>query len=209
MGWNNSTGWPTAYFVNQAGGFGLGVTGDTTLDGDLFVSGSKYGYVVDLVLNAGSETLERGDVVAVVGVDAPLLGEIPVMRVVKANADNASAIVGIVDKLYQPCQKAAEELQAGETCGGYVGEATAIQPGQYASVVTLGAYGYLKADASYGAIKAGDLLSISPDQAGVASNAQQITVSGVSFYAPGTIIGKALGSLDSGSGYIAVFVSLK
>ena len=60
-----------------------------------------------------------------------------------------------------------------------------------------------------GAIQAGDLLSISPDQAGVASSAQQITVSGVSFYAPGTIIGKALGSLNSGSGYIAVFVSLK
>lgn len=209
FGVNNTAGWYIAYLSNQnISGPALGVSGDAYVFGELTVTGSKTGYVVDLSLNPGSAPLERGDVVSVVGVDTPILGEIPVIRVVKANSSNASAIVGVVDKLYLPCDRPAEELEPGESCGGYVDEAATIQPGQYFSVVTLGAYGYLKAYASYVAIKAGDLLSISPTD-GVAGVAQQITVSGVSFYAPGTVIGKALGSLDYGSGYLAVFVSLK
>jgi hypothetical protein len=73
-------------------------------------------------------------------------------------------------------------------------------------VVTLGAYAYLKVDASAGPILAGDLLTAS-DSFGRAAKARQLSVQGVSFYAPGTIIGKALGNLDSGTGYIPVFVS--
>lgn len=210
IGVNADSGYYTAWLNNLTGSTGNGFysKGFTYLEGNLTVTGSKSGYVVDIALNASSEPLERGDVVAVVGVDAPVLGEIPVMRVVKANSGNAASIVGVVDQLWEPCQKPAEELQAGEACGGYDYEATLFQPGQYISVVTLGAYGYLKVDASYGPIHAGDLLSISPT-AGVAAQAQQITVSEVSFYAPGTILGKALQDFDSGSGYIAVFVTLK
>jgi hypothetical protein len=61
----------------------------------------------------------------------------------------------------------------------------------------LGAFAYLKVDASTGAIKAGDLLSVSP-VAGVAAKATMITVDGASFFAPGTIIGKAISGLESG-----------
>jgi hypothetical protein len=209
-GANNDLSWYTAWLYNDdVNGSALGVIGDTYIQGDLTVTGAKSGFVVDIALNAGDQPLERGDVVAVVGAAPPVMGEIPVMRVVKANAANAASIVGVVDRLWLPCDKPAEEVIDGQACGGYVDEATTIQPGQYVSVVTLGAYAYLKADASYGAIKAGDLLSISPMTEGVAGAAQQITVSGVSFYAPGTIIGKALGTLDAGTGYIAVFVSLK
>jgi hypothetical protein len=204
-------GYYTAFFNNLGGTASspaLGTIGSATINGNLTVTGSKSGYVVDIVLNAGTEPLERGDVVAVVGVDTPILGEIPVMRVEKANAANASAIVGVVDKLYEACAKSPEELQPGEACGGFKDDVTTIQPGQYMGVVTLGAYGYLKVDTTSGAIHAGDLLSVSKTQ-GVAGVAQQISVEGVSFYAPGTIIGKALGELEAGSGYIAVFVSLK
>lgn len=186
---------------------GLYVQGETYLAGYLTVGGGKSGYVVDIAYNAGSEPLERGDVVVVIGMDAPVVGEIPVMRVQKATPETASAIVGVVDVLFEPCNRPAEELQAGEACGGYTPEVTTIQPGQYLGVVTLGAFQWLKVDAST-PIKAGDLLSISPT-AGVAAKATQITLEGYSFYAPGTIIGKALQDMDAGTGYIAVFVSLK
>jgi len=209
IGISNDTNYFAGAFYNYNGNDdpGLYVGGETYLAGYLTVGAGKSGYVVDIALNAGSEPLERGDVVVVVGMDAPVVGEIPVMRVQKATPETASGIVGVVDVLYEACDRPAEEMQAGEGCGGYNPDVTTIQPGQHLGVVTLGAFQWLKVDAST-PIKAGDLLSISPT-AGVAAKAQQITIEGYSFYAPGTIIGKALQDLDSGTGYIAVFVSLK
>ncbi len=113
---------------------------------------------------------------------------------------NATSIMGVVDVLFTPCDKPQDSLQSGEKCGGFDPSVTIIQPGQYLSVVTLGAYGYINVDATKDPIQPGDLL-VSTDT-GVAAKAVQITVNGVSFYAPGTIIGKALGSLDSGVGFI-------
>ena len=180
--------------------FCFGKPGDLTVGGTIFP-------LTPLAINAGSEPLERGDVVVVVGMEAAILGEHPVMRVQKATPETASGIVGVVGVLYEACDKSPEELQTGEACGKLNHDVTTIQPGQYLSLVTQGVFEWLKVDAST-PIKAGDLLSISPS-AGVAARAQQITVEGVSFFAPGTIIGKALQDLESGTGFIAVFVSLK
>jgi hypothetical protein len=66
----------------------------------------------------------------------------------------------------------------------------------------------VKADASFGAIKCGDLLT-SSNTAGCAMKAQPVDVGGVKIYQPGTIIGKALESLDTGTGLIKVFVTLQ
>jgi hypothetical protein len=210
IGYTASTAYFAAAFYNTNGDTypGLLVQGDSYLNGDLTVTGAKSGYVVDVAVNAGSEPLERGDVVVVVGVEAPVLGDIPLMQVVKATPETASGIVGVVDVLWETCSKSADELEAGESCGGFNHDATSIQPGQHLGVVTLGAFQWLKVDATGAPIKAGDLLSISPS-AGVAAKAQMITIDGYSFYAPGTIIGKALQDLESGSAVIAVFVSLK
>jgi hypothetical protein len=208
MAATDSTNYAAAVYNNNGNtASGLWVTGNTDLDGNLTVSGLIYGTLAPMAVNAGSEQLERGDVVAVVGMDAPVVGQIPVLRVQKATPETASAIVGVVDALYEACAKSAQELQPGESCGGYRPDVTTIQPGQYLGVVTLGAFQWLKVDAST-PIKAGDLLSISPT-AGVAAKAVEITIDGYSFYAPGTIIGKALQDFESGTGYIAVFVSLK
>ena len=198
----------TGYFRSLiTDGDALGTAGSAYIGGDLTVTGAKSGYVADVAVNAGSEPLERGDVVVVVGMDEPILGDIPVMRVQRATAETASGIVGVVDVLYETCAKPADQVQEGEACGGFRHSITTIQPGQHLGVVTLGAFQWLKVDAST-PIKAGDLLSISATS-GVAAKAQQITIDGYSFYAPGTIIGKALQDLDAGTGYIAVFVSLK
>lgn len=66
----------------------------------------------------------------------------------------------------------------------------------------------IKADADTGAIQRGDLLTTSPNP-GHAMRAEPVDVGGVEIYRPGTIIGKALESLDAGQGLIEVFVALQ
>jgi len=80
--------------------------------------------------------------------------------------------------------------------------ATSASPGRYCSVVTLGAYKAVKADASFGAIRAGDLLTTSSH----AGYAMKVTDKAA---ASGAIIGKALSSLEKGIGNVTVMVTLK
>jgi hypothetical protein len=81
-------------------------------------------------------------------------------------------------------------------------------PGGYVSVVTLGAYKRIKVDASFGAIKPGDVLTTSTTP-GHAMKAAPVVVSGIEIYRPGTILGKALEPLAQGTGVIKVFVSMR
>jgi hypothetical protein len=167
--------------------------------------GGKSGYVVDIALNDGTEPLEKGDVVVISGYDAPVVGSVPVVRVRKATAANSEGVMGVVDVQYVPCADSSS-LQAGQACGGFETSVTTIRPGEYLGVVTLGAYEAIKVDATAGPIRPGDLLATSVST-GHAMKAAQLSVQGVDFYAPGTIIGKALGSLEGGTGVIPVFVS--
>lgn len=64
-----------------------------------------------------------------------------------------------------------------------------------------------KASAENGAIQPGDLL-VSSDTPGHAMRADPLEVDGVEFYSPGTILGKAMESLDQGTGVILVLISL-
>ena len=66
----------------------------------------------------------------------------------------------------------------------------------------------VKADASYAQIKRGDLLTTSTTE-GHAMKAQPVGVGGVEIHRPGTIIGKAMEPLESGTGLIEVFVTLQ
>jgi len=66
----------------------------------------------------------------------------------------------------------------------------------------------VKADASYAPIKRGDLLTTSPT-AGHAMKAQPVEIGGVEIHRPGTIIGKAVEPLESGTEMIEVFVTLQ
>jgi hypothetical protein len=63
-------------------------------------------------------------------------------------------------------------------------------------------------DASNGAIEEGDLLTTS-DTPGYAMKAEPTMINGRGFYPDGTILGKAMGTLESGTGTIEVLVTLQ
>lgn len=86
-------------------------------EGDLVIAGSKAGYVVDIMQNVGTEVLEPGDVVSIVGNSTPVLGQIPVVTVKKANSPYDTGVTGIVDEImYAPdaATKAAYDKQEEE-----------------------------------------------------------------------------------------------
>lgn len=66
----------------------------------------------------------------------------------------------------------------------------------------------VKVDASSAPIRIGDLL-VTSDIAGTAMKSAPLSLGGVSIHRPGTIIGKALESLDAGTGEILVLLSLQ
>ena len=81
-------------------------------------------------------------------------------------------------------------------------DVASVDPGGYLSVVTLGSYKTVKADASFGAIHAGDLLTTSSNP----GYAMKVTDK---LAAMGAVIGKALGNLESGTGTIPILVMPK
>jgi hypothetical protein len=66
----------------------------------------------------------------------------------------------------------------------------------------------IKADATYGAIKIGDLLVTSPTP-GCAMRSRPLKVGGQTLHRPGTLLGKALEALPSGQGEILVLLTLQ
>jgi hypothetical protein len=184
---------------------GIWTNGETTINNDLTVTGAKSGFVVDIALNDGPVPLEKGDVVVISGVDAPVVGNIPVIRVQKAATANATNVMGVVDTRYVPCTDESQRLK-GQACEGFDRSKTVIQPGEYLSVVTLGAYEAIKVDATVAPVHSGDLLAASAT-AGRAFAATPLSVQATSFYAPGTVVGVALADLNEGTGTIPVFVS--
>lgn len=215
---------------------GLDVNGSMRAEGNLYVAGSKAGYVVDEMQNADSVNLEAGDVVVIADdSSAPVLGNIPVPRVKLAASPNDTSVVGVVDQVmyvpdqitrdaYEAQQKADRDAASRPEKDGGTNHHTIADiqnrisddrgtlhvddnsvsagPGRYCSVVTLGAYKAVKADASFGAIHAGDLLTTS-SHAGHAMRVKDKAA------ASGAIIGKALSSLASGTGSVTVMVTLK
>jgi hypothetical protein len=163
--------------------------GNVVVQGNLTVTGSKGGYVVDMALNDGDEPLTPGDLVIVTGVANPVIGHIPVPLVRKADSAGSTAVIGVVEAAHGPHENGA----AGASDG-------AAYPGDYLTIVTLGAFMTIKVDAGYGPVQPGDLLvsSPTPGHAMRADNPQA-----------GTIIGKALSALDEGTGTVAVMVTLQ
>ncbi|MBN1865905.1 hypothetical protein JW916_01310 [Candidatus Sumerlaeota bacterium] len=196
-----------AFTVFESGN--VSVPGDLSIGGNLTAGGSKAGYVVDIAQNDDTVALEAGDVVAVCGSGPPVLGGIPIVKVRRATASEAGAVVGVVDRAFHPEPQSpppdapgaakGEAAQDANSSAAPMYSATPIPPGGYCSIVTLGSFKTIKVDASSGAIRPGDRLTPS-SHAGFAMK----TVAP----APGTVVGKAMGSLDFGVGAIPVLVTL-
>ncbi len=192
---SSASGYFAGYFINRGGSDSAGLR----VDGTLYVTGAKTGFVVDIAVNEGEEPLETGDVVVVTGFTDPVAGETPVMRVQRATEAGSTGVVGVVEQEFIVESPVGDTPRpAGEDANAARG--TAIAPGQFLSVVTLGAFRLIKADASYGAIRPGDLLVSSPNP-GYAMRSDDPQ--------PGSIIGKAMGELETGMGSIPAIVTLQ
>jgi hypothetical protein len=195
---SSASSYYAGYFVNRGGSGWPGLY----VDGTLYTTGAKTGYVVDICFNEGPGLLETGDVVVVTGFSEPVVGEIPVIRVHKATEAESTGVVGVVDQSFTlEASPDDEGRSVPKPVGGaaHIASGTAISPGKYLSVVTLGSFKAIKVDASYGDIQPGDLLVSSPNP-GYAMRVEDPRV--------GTIIGKALGALVEGTGVIPVLITL-
>lgn len=66
----------------------------------------------------------------------------------------------------------------------------------------------VKVDATYGAVKIGDLLVTSATP-GFAMRSQPVSIGSATIHQPGTLVGKALESLESGQGEVLVLLTLQ
>ena len=160
-------------------------------------TGAKTGYVVDKFINASGKRLIMGDVVKLKGNSIHHFygddNKIPVPEVVLADVDDDNCVIGIVDRESIPDQDETDTRVHPE-------DPTFVEDGGELFVVTLGTYAHCKVDATHTPIAVGDLLTSSTNP-GHAQKATNPTT--------GSIIGKALESLQEGVGHIAVFVNIQ
>lgn len=188
-------------------GWAVYSNGRMYVNGNFYASGSKVGCVTDIVKNGDREPLEAGDLEEIMGADEPVLGTLPVIVVRKASSANATGVLGPIASAIQVLPNQMKSPPASDPKFDGLGPALprfqlidvegAIAPGGYGHVVTLGSFRTIKVDASYGPITPGTLLVASPHQ-GYAAAANHPEV--------GTVIGKALGTLISGTGEIGLIV---
>jgi hypothetical protein len=155
------------------------------------------GHITDRFINRSGQRLRTGDVVKLKGTPiARFSGEnnkIPIAEVTLADRENDSKVIGIVD---------SESIPGPDTPDTRVGadDPTFVEDGSELDVVILGAYAHCKVDATETPIEVGDLLT-SSNNPGHAKKATDPKL--------GSIIGKALEPLATGTRYIAVFVNIQ
>lgn len=168
------------------------------------------GAIMHLAQNGGSEPLEPGEVVAFSGVAAPLEeGGPPVIQVTRATSANSAAVAGVVYSRFN-IKTVTDKRSAFGSDSEEARQVTLegpVPPGEYLLVVIQGP-ALVRASASGGAIRPGDLLSASGVD-GYAAKAPKVTVEGMLIAAPGTVFGKALQPLDADRDLIYVFVTLQ
>lgn len=205
----SSPGFHGLYVVDEMGGFSVGLPGDSALNdsfvgGDLVVEGNCTGCdMVVLMQNTGTDALYPGEVAAMTSEatgPAEMAGS-PMVGASRAEGAYSTNVAGVVYYRYVPADASAPEGSKART-GYYDRAATSIAPGEYFGVVTAGTYKEIKVSAEGGAIRVGDLL-VAGSTPGTAMKADpKDTVFG-------SVIGKAMGNLESGEGTIAVMITLK
>jgi len=204
--------------------------------GDLYCAGSKAGFVADYFVNRVGDTLEQGDVVVIseyqVSHYSGTQNNIPILEVDLTDRACDTRVCGIVAKFVTeqdlpfvevapdsetPPPELIEQLmsEATENSESYThplksfasefkedADPNKVQDQQMGLMVTLGAFSHCKVDADIAPIAVGDLLTTSPTR----GHAQKVLEPEK---AVGSIVGKALASLEKGKGKIPVLVMLQ
>jgi hypothetical protein len=204
--------------------------------GDLYCAGSKAGFVADYFVNRVGDTLEQGDVVVIseyqVSHYSGTQNNIPILEVDLTDRACDTRVCGIVAKFVTeqdlpfvevapdsetPPPELIEQLmsEATENSESYThplkpfasefkedADPNKVQDQQMGLMVTLGAFSHCKVDADIAPIAVGDLLTTSPTR----GHAQKVLEPQK---AVGSIVGKALASLEKGKGKIPVLVMLQ
>ena len=169
--------------------------------------------------NDGPVSLQAGDLVAVTGVDRPLLGGSTPMPNVRRADGRFTGVIGVVESrmeltVVDPMEEWAERAEAPpnvkpedvihEEAHSATGDAA---PGEYVSIVVFGITD-VKVDATAGAIEPGQRLTAA-NLAGHARGLQSRLLDGMLVTEGAPTIGIALEPLEKGTGAIPVFVTLQ
>lgn len=170
---------------------------------------SLTGAIMQVVQNGGTEPIEPGDVVVFSGLGEPMKNGVLTIQVARATSANSTAVAGVA---YSRFNVAAVDgsFTASGPADGFSAETTlpgAAETGDYLLLVVQGP-AQVNVSALNGAIEAGDLLSTGASK-GTAGRATEVDFGGVKMTVPGTVFGKALEALDSGSKLIYVYVTLQ
>jgi len=193
-----NTGTSPAVYANTSAGSYAGHFADP-----IYVNGGCIGCILVYVArNDGAEPLEIGDVVAATGVEDPLAGSAsPVLRV--RLSGQGLGVAGVVLGRAE-VSRDTKDGQALESAGRAAGPAA---PGDYLFLVVQG-IAQVKADASAGAIAAGTRLTAAA-RPGYARALQTRTLDGMLVVEGAPAIGIALAPPDTGTGLVAVMVTLR
>ena len=163
----------------------LDVNGNTNITGNLNASGAITGGTINAKYQDVAEWVQSSQEL--------LAGTVVVLDQTKSNQVIASS------QAYDTRVAGVISAQPGITLGtNGVGKVLVATTGRVR----------IKVDASRGSIRVGDLL-VTSDVPGVAMKSQPIDVGGVEIHRPGTLIGKALEPLSTGTGEILVLLSLQ
>jgi hypothetical protein len=208
-GWGGQNDSPSAFglwgIAESPSGYAGYMAGNLYVSGDSTFVGAKTGYVAEYAVNGSLATLHQGDAVSIMGVRPPIVGNIPLLVVGPARVGDR--VIGVVDRAMAP-STVTRTTPAGksERSTTYYAVGTRVQKGQYFLVVTFGSFAHGSVDASAGPIRAGDSLAAGATQ-GELALAPTVLSGNYSYAVPGLSVGYALGSLSSGKGTIAIFVS--
>jgi hypothetical protein len=183
--------------------------------GDVTVDGSCTGCAAaNLAENGTTRTIHQGEALTLTGVKTDGASKQLLMLVAPARA--GQQVVGVAayamaprttyDRAVVPGHGTVPKTTSIKRTIYVHDSSTTIKPGQVMLVITHGLFSFGSVDASAGAVHAGDALAAGATS-GRLAHQTTIKVAGQSFYAPGTSVGYALGSVTSGSKVIAIFVS--
>jgi hypothetical protein len=185
-----STGATDRLIITSAGNVGIGTNTPTTR---LDVAGTAR--VAVLEITGGSDLSERFEIAPAAGMQTAVTPGM-VVSIDAANPGKLLVSSAAYDRTVAGIVSGAGNLEVGMLMGQAGSEATGRYP------VALTGRVYVQADATTGAIQPGDLLTTS------ATPGHAMKVLDHSL-AQGAILGKAMSTLDSGTGLVLVLVSLQ